>query len=392
MEINWNKIRRKQFPALKYGIHLKAAGGSPMSTASYQSGIRYFNEMYKQGDIFWDNYFSELNLARKIVAQYINSNPNEIAFLINTSSCMNAIARLLKSGELIYPEGEFPTSVHIFKMLGFNCKEIKSNSNNKYLIKNFTKNLSPNTRYLIVSHVQYLTGFRQDLEKLGTFCKEYNLVNIINATQSFGAFPIDVKKQNIDILVASALKWACCGYGIGILYINQNIVKKNKLPFSSWLSVEEPFSMDNNNLNIIKKTKSMDGLGGTPNFPALLTLNGGLGLIEEIGRGNIQIGVNKIYKRIIWLTSEFVKEIKLLKFKIITPLDIEHRSGIITIEHANAERIFYELLRNKIYISLRNYPKSTKKTLLRFSFNYYNNLGDIEKTIRILKRVTKNEY
>ena len=55
--------------------------------------------------------------------------------------------------------------------------------------------------YLIHSHVQYLTGFRQDLEKLGTFCKEYNLVNIINATQSFGAFKLFLKNGSCDGLV-----------------------------------------------------------------------------------------------------------------------------------------------------------------------------------------------
>ena len=70
----------------------------------------------------------------------------------------------------------------------------------------------------------------------------------------------------------------------------------------------------------------------------------------------------------------------------ITLLEIEYRSGIITLEHKNAEEIYKDLIKNKIYISLRNYPTSSKKTLLRFSFNYYNNFEDIEKSISILKK------
>lgn len=385
MKINWDDIRKKEFPALENMIYLKAAGGSPISKTAYQYGIQYFDEMLNLGDIVWEKYFDELNSIRKGIAKYINSKPEEIAFLINTSSCMNIAARILKVGKLIYPEHEFPSSIHIFKRLGFNCKKIK-HFLNKYQIETIRKELSNNTQYLVHSHVQYLTGFRQDLGQLGKFCSKNNLTNIINATQSFGAFPIDVQKYDISILVASALKWACCGYGIGILYVKNIIVKENDLPVSSWLSVENPFNMNNDNLDIIKKTSSMDGLGGTPNFPALLTLKGGLKLIENIGQGDFHAGINAIHKRIINLTSEFLSKAKELNYKIITPLEIENRSGIITVEHDKAPLIFEELVKNNIYSSLRNYPDSSKKTLLRFSFHYYNNLEDIEKAVNVLKR------
>ncbi len=386
MNINWNDIRRDQFPALEKTVHLKAAGGSPMCKSAYQEGVKYFNNIHKFGDKFWDDYFIKMDEARKLVAEYINSNRHEIAFLTNSSSGMNAIAHLINKGDILYPEGEFPTSVHIFKSLGFNCKKIPSQTNNSYQVEEFQRQIDMNTKYLIHSHVQYLMGFRQDLNDLGKICQKFGLINIINATQSFGACPLNVKKQNIDMLVASGLKWACGGYGIGILYIKDKLLSNNNLPFSSWLSVNNAFSMDNDNLNIIRKTSSMDGFGGTPNFPTIFALKGCLTLIKEIGKGSIRNGIIEIFKRIISLTTEFIEQIQGLDLNIITPLDLNHRSGIITIESVKAERIFNELLKNKIYISLRNYPKLAKKTLLRFSFNYYNNSEDIEKTITILKR------
>lgn len=386
MEINWNEIREKEFPALNKIISLKAAGGSPMSRSAYNAGLRYFDEMLNDGDIFWDDYFKDLNDIRENVAYSINAKPSEIAFLINTSSCMNVVARLIKKGEILYPEGEFPSSIHIFKRLGFKSKKIE-HSKHEYLIEDIQKGITESVNCIIHSHIQYLTGFRQDLEKLGDLCEKNNLINIINATQSFGAFPIDVKRLKIDILVTSALKWACCGYGIGILFINEKIIEKNSLPFSSWLSVKDSFSMDNDNLNIVNETRTMDCLGGTPHFPALLTLKGGLNLIKEIGLGDLKMGINKINKRIIQLTSEFLEKIRELNYKVITPLDLTNRSGIITLEHEDAKKVYEELLKNKIYISLRNYPKSLDKTLLRFSFNYYNNSDDIEKSISILKKI-----
>ena len=341
--------------------------------------------MLNYGDIFWDEYFRELDSIREKIAIYFNSKPSEIAFLINTSSGMNTIARLLKKGGIIYPEGEFPSSIHIFKRLGFNCEKIYQ-VNYQYRINDIKNSIKANTKYLIHSHIQYLTGFKQDLEKLGALAKNERLVNIVNATQSFGAFPLDIQRYNIDILVASALKWACCGYGIGILFIKEKIIKENEIPFSSWLSVINGMSMNNDNLEIGKETKYIDGMGGTPHFSTLLTLKGGLDLIEKIGSGDLNKGLIRIRNRIIDLTSEFINYIRELDFKVITPLDLENRSGIITLEHNDAKEIYQELIKNKIYISLRNYPTSSKKTLLRFSFNYYNNFEDIEKSISILKK------
>ncbi len=129
----------------------------------------------------------------------------------------------------------------------------------------------------------------------------------------------------------------------------------------------------------------MEGLGGTPNFPALFALKGSLTLIKKIGKGNIQTGIKEICNRIISLTDQFIEKAQELDFKIISPLDLKYRSGIITIESDKAETIFNKLLTKNIHISLRNYPKSKEKTLLRFAFNYYNNFDDIEKSYSVLK-------
>lgn len=385
MNINWDELRKEQFPALENSIYLKAAGGSPMCKAAYQEALRYFNEIYNIGDNFWERYFEDLDLTRTLIAEYLNCRSDDIAFLINTSSGMNVIAHLLEKCEIIYPQGEFPSSILIFKLLGFDCHKIIPQLNNSYLLEDIHRIIKKTTKCLIHSHVQYLTGFKQDLNAIGSLCKKQEIINIINATQSFGAFPIDVQNQNIDMLVATGLKWACSGYGAGILYIKNKFIRENKLPVSSWLSVKDSFSMDNDNLNFIAKTKSMEGLGGTPNFPALFALKGSLTLIKKIGKGNIQTGIKEICNRIISLTDQFIEKAQELDFKIISPLDLKYRSGIITIESDKAETIFNKLLTKNIHISLRNYPKSKEKTLLRFAFNYYNNFDDIEKSYSVLK-------
>jgi cysteine desulfurase / selenocysteine lyase len=83
------------------------------------------------------------------------------------------------------------------------------------------------------------------LEELGNFCKENNLIFVVNATQALGIFPVDVKKCNIDFLVFTGLKWATAGYGIGGLYVNKKWLSPENFPFAGWRSVEAPGKMDN---------------------------------------------------------------------------------------------------------------------------------------------------
>ena len=388
MPVDWEYIRKDQFPALENYTYLITAGSAPISKSAYESGIDYFNQMLNHGDIVHELFFLDIAEPRKMIAEYLNTSHENIAFMINTSSGLATIANMLKhqKGGLLYPGIEFPATVHLFKRLGFPTTRIED-TNHSFLIEDFKKGIAENTKYCIQSHVQSFNGFRQNLEKFGAFCKENNFINIINATQSFGAFEIDVEKDNIDFLVSSGLKWVACGWGIGILYVSEKYIDEN-IPFTSWLSVEDPFSMDCENLRILKKTSSMDSFGGCPNFAALFSLKGGLELIKNIiGKGNIRLGVREIQNRILSLTGQFIQELQDLNFKIITPLEEECRSGIITVEHKNAKKIYRKLIKNNIYITLKRYPQNRKETLLRFAINYYNNIDDLTKTISVLKGI-----
>lgn len=391
MSVDWEKIRNEQFPALKNLTYLAAASSSPMLKCAYEKSMEYYNEMLNYGDQHHELFFVQNDINRKLIAEYINANPDEITFMINTSTGLHTIAHLFEDniGEILYPSIEFPASVHTFKRMGYPTKKIP-HTEYKYLIENFEKELSENTKYIIHSHVQSFNGFRQNLEKLGNFCREKNLISIINATQSFGGFQIDVKKQNIDILLCSCLKLPACGFGIGILYIKDEIIQEKKLPFTSWLSVENAFDMDNENLRVVQKARAMDSMGGCPNFAALYGLEGSFNLIKnEIGGGSVQNGIKLIEDRIKQLTTEFLNEIEQFDFKLITPTELEYRSGIITVEHKKSKKIHRFLSKNNVYVSLKKYPNAAKDTLIRFAFSYYNNETDILRTVDLLKQAFK---
>ncbi|MFX0012168.1 MAG: aminotransferase class V-fold PLP-dependent enzyme, partial [Candidatus Hermodarchaeota archaeon] len=251
MSIDWEKIRKKYFPTLKNLTYIMAASASPLNKQAFRKAIWYYKDMLSYGDIHYDTFNQELEELRILIANYINATPDEIAFLTNTSSGINIIANFLDNQkEIIYPSIEFPASIHIFKRREYPCKKIAA-QNNIYPIEHYVKVISPNTKYVINSYVQSLTGFKQNLEQVGEFCRKNELYHIVNATQGFSSFEIDVQRQKIDMLASNGLKWPGAGYGAGILYINQSLFDEKVIPVSGWLSVENPFQLDNDNLNVI---------------------------------------------------------------------------------------------------------------------------------------------
>lgn len=377
MTTDWENIRNEEFPAANKNVQLKSGGGSPMSKSAYEAAKKYFDDMLHYGDIFWIENLEKVERVRSKVAKYLNSKREEVGFLINSSSCMKVVLHYLDQGEVLYPEQEFPTSIHDIKRANIKLHPIIP-LNNRYPITEIKKAISNNTSSFITSHIQYLTGYRQNLEDTGNLCKSNNITHIVNATQSFGAFPIDVAKYEIDLLVASGLKWACAGYGIGILYIKKELIDGREMPnLTGWLSVEDPYKMDPLNIKVKKNARALDALGGAPHFPQIFALGGSLSLLERIGDGDLKEGVRRVNSRIIDLTKYLDEQLNRFNFNIITPLEREYRSGIFTIKTSNAQKITQKLEEKKIFVSCRRDPKTGEKVYIRISLNFYNNKRDI---------------
>jgi len=242
---------------------------------------------------------------------------------------------------------------------------------NIYTIENIEKHITKSTKILITSYVQYRTGFRQDLEKLGKFLKKRNIIFIVNATQAMGAFPIDVKKSYIDFLTFSCFKWTLSGYGIGGLYINKKWLKKSNIPQAGWLSVKKPENMDNKHIHLRTEASAIEV--GCGHFPNIFALGGALDLLIKIGKKNIQ-------NRILELDEYLEKKLKELKLKTITPLYKKHRSGITIVKIKNAKKLVEQLAEKKIMVAARGEG-------IRISVHLYNNERDIDRFVKVMKKL-----
>jgi selenocysteine lyase/cysteine desulfurase len=370
--VEWSKIR-EYFPAAKRYTYLNAAACSPISQQVEREVKEYYKELLMNGDIVWKKWLEKKEEVREKVANLLNADRKEVAFISNTSHGMNIIAQMLRGkGEVITMEDEFPSSTFPWINLNYKIHFVKPRKGT-YPVEEIEKNITSKTKILVTSHVQFKTGFRQDLIEVGNLCKRRGLIYVVNATQSIAAFDIDVAKAGIDFLVFSCHKWPMAGYGIGAIYINSKWFKL-KYPVAGWQSVKNPDLMDNKKLDL-KKDASVLEVGGL-HFPGIFALGTSLDLLNEIGRSNIQ-------KRILELNRYLIQRLKKSKIQVISPVDEKFASGIVLIKVENPQEVAKKLLREGIIVSVRGEG-------LRISFHVYNNKEDIQRFIIHLTKIIKS--
>jgi len=362
----WAKIRT-DFPITKKCVYLDHAAGGPIPRPVFEKIQKYYEENAQESDFAWPKWVKRREGVRQKVARFIHADPDEIAFTSSTSQGMNLVAELLADrGEVLTNTCEFPSST--LPWIWRKAKIVwQKPAMGKVSLRQLGSLLSPSVRTVVTSFVQYGTGYRQDLAALGKMKGKRFLV--VNATQGFGAFPIDVRLWNADFLVTNSYKWLMAGYGGGVLYIRKKWLDRLSPESVGWRSVKFPERIDNRKIDLSRKASRYEG--GCPSFPTIFGVGAAVDYLSAIGK-------SKIAKRILQLTDFLITGLENKGFEILTPLEKKHRSGIVIFKSKNAVNLWQKLLKNKIYVSLRGGG-------IRVAPHFYNSFEEIDKLLKILK-------
>jgi selenocysteine lyase/cysteine desulfurase len=143
---------------------------------------------------------------------------------------------------------------------------------------------------LVTSHVQYSTGFRQDLKKLGKITKQKGIYLVVNPTQSLGALYFSVNDFGIDFMASNGHKWPLSSFGVGTMYIRRKYLKdlEKFKPFFFSQSGQKERESFHANMNLNISTTATRFELGTPHIQNIVALNAALRYITKIGIRNIE--------------------------------------------------------------------------------------------------------
>ena len=365
--INWDDIR-KQFPVTEKSTYLNSAAAGPLSRATMAAATEYYQQMMDDGDIHWDEWLQKREDVRRKVAAFINAEPDEIALTTNTSSGMNVIIDALEThGEVISCDLEFPVSTLPWMNRRIPVHLVTSVAG-AVAIDDIREAMNVRTGIICMSHVQYSSGFRIDLEALGNAKGGHALV--VNAAQSAGVFEIDVKRMKIDALSATGHKWMLAGYGSGFAYLSRELQERSKPRAIGWLSVEDPYGDRNNEIHMRHDAAARAELG-CPHFAGMFALGASVDLIASLGMKNIEARALELNR---FLTSRLIES----GWKVLSPIADERlRSAETLVEADDPAGVVARLAERKIIVTKK--PQG-----IRVATHFFNNQEDIDRLITAL--------
>ena len=367
--INWDDIR-KEFPVTENSTYLNSAAAGPLSRATTAAATEYYQQMTDDADTHWDEWLEQREAVRRKVAEFINAEPDEIALTTNTSSGMNVIIDALEThGEVISCDLEFPVSTLPWMNRRIPVHLVKS-VDGEIRMGDVRGAMNVRTGILCFSHVQYSNGLRMDLDELGKNKGGHALV--VNASQSAGAFELDVKRMQIDALCATGHKWMLSGYGSGFVYLSKELMAQTRPRAIGWLSMEDPYSDRNNEIHLRHDAAARTELG-CPHFAGIFALGASVDFLMKLGGKNIQ-------DRVLSLNEQLTTRLDDAGWKVLSPLREEStRSAETLVQADDPAAVVAKLAEQKIIVTKK--PQG-----IRVATHFFNNAHDIDRLLEGLKR------
>lgn len=365
-----------EFPLTKDLIYLNHAAVAPWPKRTTKA----VNDFAEQNTRYGSHYYLEwLKTESKLRSQLkilLNApSTDDIALVKNTSEAISFVAYGLpweKGDNIVSSDEEFPSNRIPWESLadqGVEFRQAKLSSGTTPEDALFSL-VDVNTRLITISSIQFASGTRMDLERIGKFCKNRNILFCIDAIQSLGAVEFDAQAYHADFVMADGHKWMFGPEGLGVFYTNPRSRSKLKLNQYGWHMMANTHNYENKPWKIHPTAQRFEC--GSPNMLGIHAWSASLSLLLDIGMDKIEAKINK---NIIYLADRISENSQLI---LLNNPYAELKSGIISFKHLTIDNAqFYKHLQdNGVVCALRGCG-------IRFSPHFYHSREELGQAINI---------
>jgi cysteine desulfurase / selenocysteine lyase len=369
---------RKEFPVTEKLIFFDHARVAPLPQRVRKVVTEFVDDATLYGTVHYENWIDEIGRARKSFARLINARTDEVAFVKNTSEGLAIIANGLdwKSGDnLVIPDIEFPANVYPWwnlKRLGIETRMVRS-VEGRVLFDDLVRHVDKRTRLISISSVECNSGFRCDLNRIGAFCKDKGILFCVDAIQSLGVLPMDVKRDYIDFLSADGHKWMLSVEGLGGFYISKEVLEKVYPVTVGWGNMVNAADFMNYEFNFKPSAQRFEE--GSLNTMSIHAFGAALDLLLETGIENVE-------NRVMALGDSIIEQLNQRGLKVYSSTRPEERSGNIAfVMNQDVSQLYEWMLKNKVKLTVRD-------GLVRVSPHFYNSEGEVSSFFDLLDKFT----
>jgi cysteine desulfurase/selenocysteine lyase len=365
---------RAEFPVTRRMLYLDSAHQTPLATcvrAALQDFLAEGNETAGPKPV----WLRRVEQTRAKVAALFNANVSEMAFTKNTSEGLNIAANAvpLKAGDnVLLIEGDHPNNAYAWLNLqrkGVEVRFVKLTGDIADAAT-FAPHVDDRTRVISLSHITFHAGQRHDVASVGKLCMERGLYLVVDAMQSVGVVPIDVKAMNISVLAAGTHKGMLVPQGLGVLYVRDGLdeLQPAYLAMCSMANPPADYIARPHEMAVRKDAARFEM--GNLNLPDIQALDAALDLINKAGVANVEKHVQSLGDRLI-------EHLDRLKVRLVGPRAGKDRAHIYVLDLPVAEWSEY-FAQNQVRVS-------PERDGIRVSFAMFNTIEDVDRLAAIIR-------
>ena len=375
--MNLHHLIAAEFPQKEGLIYLNHAGISPWPQRTAECIKCFADENVYQGPQDYSRWLTTESTLRKQLQQLLNApSPDDIALLKNTSEGLSMVAAGLpwQAGEnIVSSDQEFPSNRIVWESLqhqGVSLRQacLEDSASPEDALFNL---VDERTRMIAISSVQYATGLRMDLARIGAFCKDHQILFCIDAIQSLGALPLDVQALQADFVAADGHKWLLGPEGLAVFYVSGAIRERLRPTQYGWHMVERQGDFERREWEAAHSARKFEC--GSPNMLGIHGLHASLSLLQECSIEEIS--------RIILKNSTYLHDnlSSIRNISLLSAQQPKRLSGIINFRHRQWETasLHQHLQRQGLICAVRGGG-------IRLSPHFYNTRAQLDRVLESL--------
>ena len=365
--------RSELFPVTRNVVYFNHAAVGPLSARAYEAMERHARDQREFGALHWREWYAEYDRLREAAARLIGADPGEIAILKNTSEGISFVAEGLRwrEGENVVTTAlEFPSNWTPWKHAERRGVEVRVAP--LPTVEAIAPLVDARTRVVTVSSVAFHNGFAADLDALGEFCAARNILFCVDAIQSVGVLPMDVRRSKIAFLAADGHKWMCGTEGCAIFYAAAERRDELEVLENGWTNIDRRGKFILTPTELLPDARRFEA--GSLNTNGIYGLRAAIELLLEIG-------METVTRQALAVAEALADGLESIGWRVATrPV----ASPIVGATPPGVERTLLQWHR---HLEENGVVAAPREGLLRFSPHFYNDEEEVRKVLALLRTV-----
>jgi cysteine desulfurase/selenocysteine lyase len=374
------KTIAEQFPVNDQCFYLNHAAVAPWPKCTRNAVQEFAEENCQTGAQGYLTWLKKEQDLRAKLAKLIGSKNQEcVALVKNTSEALSLVAYGLnwQAGDIVLiSDKEFPSNRIVWESLahkfGIIVKQVHISAQNPEAeILAAINSTSSKPKLISVSAVQYASGIKLDLAKLGVACTANDVLFCVDAIQAVGAMAFKCDEWNIDFAMADGHKWMLGPEGLGFFFVKQQHIQNLNLHQYGWHMIEGAGDFSIKNWQPADSAQRFEC--GSPNMLAGYALEASTDLLLNIGLDNVAKAIEHNH-------AFLLNKLQTLGAEILSPSDPKVRAGILTFRFAGVDsaKLYKKLMSKDVICANRGGG-------VRFSPHFHTTEACMEGAVKILQ-------